>query len=276
MKDSYRPNFGSGQPPPRMPDNVRDGMFAFDGVRRPANGNARRPPPRNRDGRQRPYHSNPRPFRSMASRPLLSQQDRGDQQVLRDISAADRFRNIDELTDSEEDDMSESDDDGPQRKKQRRIEEQSPAATAAPKWSNPDPYTALPPVAEGMGKRTDVLKLIRKAKITSDKEAAEKPEQSEDFISFDFDEEDEQQHSNGPASNMRRQNPFQDNLAPFDGPAGDSLGKRRRHHEDAIPRPPQGYLPPNQAVLPNWIAPTSINPTPWLETRSSTDSAGIA
>ena len=104
----------------------------------------------------------------------------------------------------------------------------SPSAAATPKWSNPDPYTALPPPPEATGKRTDVVKLIRKAKISDDldKESTDLAKNA-DFISFDmldggFDE-------------------------PPDVPTGpkadnhDHLGKRKRDHEDARPRPPRGY-----------------------------------
>lgn len=221
----------------------------------------------------RPYRQNPRPFRSMASRPLLSQQDRGDQQVLRDTTAADRFRNLDELTDSEEDAMSESEDESHVPKKARVSHDDSPTITAAPKWSNPDPYTALPPATEGTGKRTDVLKLIRKAKVANDKEKEEKNMQDQDFISFDFDDDDlfptavngDSQSTKTPIGSQQ-----------FDGSTSETLGKRKRNDADAMPRPPRGYLPPDQLILPDWIAPRKKGSTPWLDSHSPRDLAGIA
>lgn len=58
-----------------------------------------------------------------------------------------------------------------------------------PRWSNPDPYTALPPPDESQKKKKDVVKLIRKARIASEsKTKLETP--TDDFISFDFGEND--------------------------------------------------------------------------------------
>ena len=55
-----------------------------------------------------------------------------------------------------------------------------------PKWSNPDPYTVLPPPDESKGKKKDVVKMIRKAKIAQDKTEENKQSVPEDFIAFDF------------------------------------------------------------------------------------------
>lgn len=59
-------------------------------------------------------------------------------------------------------------------------------AASVPKWSNPDPYTVLPPVDETQRKRKDVVKIIRKARITAEKEAATENQvvANDDFISF--------------------------------------------------------------------------------------------
>ena len=62
---------------------------------------------------------------------------------------------------------------------------------ATPKWSNPDPYTVLPPVDESQRKRKDVVKIIRKARIMSEKEAIVQSQvvANDDFISFGLDDE---------------------------------------------------------------------------------------
>ncbi|KAF1953657.1 hypothetical protein CC80DRAFT_507138 [Byssothecium circinans] len=56
---------------------------------------------------------------------------------------------------------------------------------SVPKWSNPDPYTALPPPQ--IGKRVDVVGLIRKAKndITEKTNGTNAVAANHDFISFD-------------------------------------------------------------------------------------------
>ncbi|RKF72729.1 putative topoisomerase family protein [Golovinomyces cichoracearum] len=58
---------------------------------------------------------------------------------------------------------------------------------STPRWSNPDPYTALPPPDESQKKKKDVVKLIRKARIASEKK--KDPEAStDDFISLNIEE----------------------------------------------------------------------------------------
>lgn len=107
-----------------------------------------------------------------------------------------KFRKVEELSDSEEEDMQMvsdmSDDDSASNQdaveqhasKKRRVEQDPPA----PKWSNPDPYTALPPPDESLAKRKDVVKMIRKAKASGGP-AQSNSGISQDFISFNLDEE---------------------------------------------------------------------------------------
>lgn len=280
--DSYRPNFGSGRPPPDMPDSVRQAMFAVNGTR---TDNAPRRRERGHDNRRRrndrPYSQ--RPNRATASRPLLRHHHGNEENILRDTTAADKFRNLDEITDSEEDDMSVSDedpeDDRP-TKKAKTADAESPVAATVPQWSNPDPYTALPPSAEGTtGKRTDVLKLIRKAKIEQEKKAAGELDQNEDFISFgdlDHDDDDEQDQILAAAPDgPRRKNPFNASTQ-FDGVAQENTGKRKRGEQTAIPRPPGGYLSTAQAVLKEWRPQIGSNSVPWFRPPATQDPPGIA
>ncbi|KAI4125192.1 MAG: hypothetical protein LQ338_004392 [Usnochroma carphineum] len=59
-------------------------------------------------------------------------------------------------------------------------------AASVPQWSNPDPYTVLPPMDEMQRKRKDVVKIIRKARIVAEKEVASENQvaANDDFISF--------------------------------------------------------------------------------------------
>lgn len=65
-------------------------------------------------------------------------------------------------------------------------------ANGAPQWSNPDPYTVLPPLDESQRKRKDVVKIIRKARIISEigGHAQNQVVDNDDFISFGLEEED--------------------------------------------------------------------------------------
>jgi non-canonical poly(A) RNA polymerase PAPD5/7 len=284
--DRWRPNFGSGRPPPEIPQDVRDSMFSLIGVR----GGQSRQDRMRRDNRDRDVRSyqklerqrrQPHP-RTASSRPLLQQSLNLEERVLRDTSAADKFRNLDEITDSDEDDMSQSDNDVEDSRPSKRAkvtDAESSDAAAPPKWSNPDPYTALPPPAETSGKRIDVLKLIRKAKIDQEKKEGGSLDDNDDFISFgDFDgveqQDDEilQSAPNGP----RRRNPFKDSQLDGSGQGQESTGKRKRGAESAIPRPPAGYLPADQLVLKEWKPRGQSNAVPWYRPAPNRTSPGIA
>ncbi|EPE08598.1 poly rna polymerase cid14 [Ophiostoma piceae UAMH 11346] len=152
--------------------------------------------------------------------------DGGDHYAPRDGPRRDRFRgrqgdfvgkgnegttylNLDDLSDSDEaemdisgdedgnaegEDASENDDgDAPPRKRARRSEKSSAKEEPlAPKWSNPDPYTVLPPT-EGQGgvKKKDVVQLIRKARVKAERAAAETSADTEEFISCGMDSSDD-------------------------------------------------------------------------------------
>lgn len=65
-------------------------------------------------------------------------------------------------------------------------------ASSAPRWSNPDPYTVLPPVDEAQRKRKDVVKMIRKARIVTGKDSLTESQvvANDDFVSFGFESDD--------------------------------------------------------------------------------------
>lgn len=112
-----------------------------------------------------------------------------------------RFKAFEDLSDSEADMELDSDAENSEEgaineepapsKKARVVSRGRPDGDSAPKWSNPDPYTVLPPPDETQTKKKDVVKLIRKAKV-----AAVKPDvptnpvtDNVDFISFNFDDD---------------------------------------------------------------------------------------
>lgn len=151
-----------------------------------------------------------------------------------DGSAA-RYRDMDDISDSEEAEMEMSSDGEAQdseseqpRKKQARVDSKTAAdGDSVPKWSNPDPYTALPPPDESQRKKKDVVKLIRKARVEAAKDEAAKPEAAaDDFISFDFGDEEEKLEEDS------------DDASEQSIPAGAPTGPRFSH-KDHI----QGQLP---------------------------------
>ena len=103
-----------------------------------------------------------------------------------------RFKPIEDVSDSEETEMDISDDENgaaEQPKKKVRIVDKAADGDSVPRWSNPDPYTALPPPDESQRKKKDVVKLIRKARVETTSTSTTKVDPADDFISFDFGDE---------------------------------------------------------------------------------------
>ncbi|RMZ80164.1 hypothetical protein DV737_g3111, partial [Chaetothyriales sp. CBS 132003] len=231
------------------------------------------------DGRRgRPIERRYRPPRNdfrrphASERPLLTRQhDVAGLQAFRDPQARDKFRSLADLTDSEEDNMVESDEDvadGAPPTKRPKAGGAAAAADAAgttasvpatPKWSNPDPYTALPPPTETTGKRIGVIKLIRKAKMDdANKSDNADMARNDDFIALD------------------------DGLSDFfpqapTAPRADRLGKRKRGDETAIP-PLRGGLRPlkDLDILQEWKARSSADSAPWHVPCRAEDTASMA
>lgn len=79
------------------------------------------------------------------------------------------YKSIDQLSDSDEAEMDTSDSDDehgqPTSKRARTTTSHIADGDNAPKWSNPDPYTALPAGDGSDKKKKDVVQLIRKARM---------------------------------------------------------------------------------------------------------------
>lgn len=218
-----------------------------------------------------------------------------------------KFQALDGLSDSEETDMDLSDsnasDDG-QPKKKLATDSKAADGDSVPRWSNPDPYTALPPPDESQRKKKDVVKLIRKARVETGG-AAKTDSAAEDFISFDFgnneDQEEDQDDDDivelppvptGPRYSHREniQNVNGTTQAQFVEPApvpvpvksqppiidlvsDPALGNRKRTRDDEIKGPPLIHKPTlgkknppaSGKILAEWRAPAGISGTPWID-----------
>ncbi len=245
-----------------MPAAVSNAMYHFQGNPNPPPGPRGYQVP---SGRRFQPSSRNNNFGGKSARPLLRVRQDADDRSFLQPNALSKFRDVDELTDSDEGDMSESGEESRPAKRVRPETMDSPSAAATPKWSNPDPYTALPPPPEATGKRTDVVRLIRKAKISD--ESSHKPmdlAKNEDFISLDMFDGGFEESPEMPTE-TKANHP-------------DHLGKRRRDEIDARPRPPRGYphSKKDAPVLREFQASGYISATPWLSYFSSSDSAAIA
>lgn len=243
---------------------------------------------RRQDDRGRPSRSRPRhefTFRyarpATAERPLLRTQRGATPELLVGESASDakpalKFASLDDLSDSDEADMEVSTDeeggaDQPPRKK-RAVEDEKPVEAPAPKWSNPDPYTVLPPPDETQtAKKIDVVKLIRKARVAANAgrpAAVDAVAANEDFISFGavFDDDTE---NNAPEN------------APK-GPKRDYMGRdsalsgRKRTHDDELKGyskktgKPVGKYHIDGSIISEWRPLSRESGCPWMHMMEST------
>ena len=153
-----------------------------------------------------------------SDRPLLRHNDDGvdsSEQMLGMMNGqagARRFMAAEDISDSDEEQMEESDSEGarsnvsdanqgeiiegtleppPKRRALTTSFSSTKAGLSEPKWSNPDPYTVLPPIDESHRKKRDVVKLIRKARKEAEVVGAERNQAAanDDFISFAIDED---------------------------------------------------------------------------------------
>lgn len=163
------------------------------------------PPPRNDDGgaashnrgrRNRPFGRGR--FQAPHERALLQNRDDTTEHFLGVDTESKKFRDLADLSDDEEADMDtdseRSDSSEVKTKLVRTVSSNRADGDSVPKWSNPDPYTVLPPPEETTGKRVDFVKLIRKAKndVAQQTEAASAVVANDDFISFGDDDGQEE------------------------------------------------------------------------------------
>ncbi|KAL8861475.1 MAG: hypothetical protein Q9178_001999 [Gyalolechia marmorata] len=185
-------------------------------------GRAQKPRPHGRT----PNYSSRGPRWATAARPLLSSRRGNSPEPLLSEAAAQnqiqRFLPAEDVSDSGEEDMDESDAEDelaadqdppftfdatqerplgglelnpseetlepPAKRRATDAAKEAKQEPSVPKWSNPDPYTVLPPVDESQRKRKDVVKIIRKARIAAGKEETTENQvaANDDFISFGF------------------------------------------------------------------------------------------
>lgn len=192
--DSYRPGQATGRDRRRN----RDGPGGRGNRRQDRGGRPR--------GGMRP------PFRFVpADRPILHASHNTDAlESFVDPASGVVYKAIDDLSDSDEAEMDISDASGeegssqePAAKRARLKADSAPSAESAPKWSNPDPYTALPPVDESAAhKKKDVVQLIRKARMqpAGESKPAAVLEETEDYIRCDFGDSGDDADADGGVS----------------------------------------------------------------------------
>ena len=272
-------------PPPRPPQ----GQFTFEShhpsaPRFPpaapsAQSSSRRHDDRKRDGRRPPgprgrggFGPRGRGGRPAHTRDILSKAGREPTPELLEGMNADgqeRFHEVESDSEADDDhsviDLTRSDPLDEPRNKRQKVEE--PEQAPAPKWSNPDPYTALPPPETLGAPKKDIVQVIRKAK----NDAANKADgakysatQNADFISFnDMGDED---MSDASESSREEQPPAHAPKAPRGFSHRDSFHAHLSNQPTAIngqppvpaqasnanrgpPSPPPGFVMPTDQEL---------------------------
>lgn len=294
--DTYRPGqsdftFESNHPGPRFPPSGP----ANPGPRSSRN-NRGRGGRRDQQGASSHYGRNNANggrrggFRKNAAheRALLRHRDDGSPDHTYGVSdGPSRFMNIDDMSDDEEAEMEESDASGGDTTANGQSDNHKVARThpaqadgnAVPKWSNPDPYTSLPPPSETTGVKRDVVQLIRKAK----NQAAEKAvgnkavAANDDFISFGDDEVEEEPvlESDEDDEPIRKRPNGLASPPPMQGSMNDVALNRRGVYDSY--EPPRNtydsYAPsgpgrgrkrkPEGGIVPDWQPTGRSSPTPW-------------
>lgn len=226
------------------------------------------------------------------------------------------YKRLEDLSDSEDAAMSisgESDSDSAEpAKKRARIQEAQPASsTNAPRLSNPDPYTALPPT-EDARKKKDVVQLIRKARMQPSGSNDTIPtEPAADYIAFgDSGSEDNvtgastealasappnaptgpklatksaRQEADQFARNAYKSSRGVSDNARIEEPARASMGTRKRTHDDYLKPAHVGTMMKGkkpavidpQFIDSKWQVGDGVDPCPWNKNHS-TDSANVA
>jgi len=145
-----------------------------------------------------------------------------------------RFKEIDSSSDERDIkivDLTHSSDDERGSVPHKRVKMNGHAEAGVPKWSNPDPYTVLPPPETLGAPKKDIVQVIRKAKVDAANAGDSGSAAREaDFISLSFgDDFDEDMASES------------DHEPPPNAPSGPAT--RIQSSMDDIPPPPPDYMP---------------------------------
>ncbi|KAB2577179.1 PAP/25A-associated [Lasiodiplodia theobromae] len=224
--DSYRPGGRNDRDAPRHGDHRSDFTFRAgdqsrhfpstdsqrpprDRARRPQARDTRRPRQQNQPGRG-PWRPPPPHERAI----LRSTREKTPEQLEGMGDGKAKFISLSDISNSEGEMDLESDDDAsdserpPAKRAKPTTDDSADDGNARPRWSNPDPYTSLPPPDETHTKRRDFVKLIRKAKVAGeDQTASANPvAKNDDFISLNFDDDEDQQKNDHESDDNDRHN----------------------------------------------------------------------
>lgn len=194
---------------------------------------------------------------------LHKKHDDDAEDLLGDTSLRATYRNPDDLSESDEAEMdisgeSDVEDDNEPAAKRIRIDDDD----SVPKWSNPDPYTALPPPDETQRKKKDVVQMIRKARVEAEEKKQSDNTEAAEFISFDFSDDEEDDGASARDSQ-------QQDVRVLNAPTGPRSSLPMALPSGLPPRPPENLIvPPAQPAA---AKSTPARPGPIIDLTASTN-----
>ncbi|KAI1175655.1 hypothetical protein F4777DRAFT_549448 [Nemania sp. FL0916] len=194
------------------------------------------------DDRRRPPFQR-REREKAADRLLLSTRfDEQSEMMLGDKAVRATYRDVDELSDSDEIDMDISDNgdsDARSNSAARPAKRARTDAALAPasKWSNPDPYTALPPPETT--RKKDVVQLIRKARVEAEAKRPAVPTEAADFISCDFSDDDTASQVHGQVHGQVAGGGVEASSGPYSALKLPALLTNSKPHPQSLTLPPK-------------------------------------
>lgn len=271
--------------------------------------------------RYRPEHKFTFKGPRTASRPLLTRERETTPEYIGPVkdqneSTQKKFISLDEVSDSDEAEMEMSPKDNPgdreetaavseaEPPRKKQIRESSPPPSR-PKWSNPDPYTVLPPEDDTQthSKKKDIVKLIRKARVTqstTSEGVAPEPEvttptvpqpQAQSQVKPEAQRPDSKPQSQPRSPEVANSNPVADNedFISFDmedlsafmppdsapkGPKGrsdDNVNPRKRGYDEAMGgrTKKKGKSTIDGSILDEWRPRSRSSATPWLREQEA-------
>lgn len=253
-RDGYRPRQHEedftfrpqGQPAPRFPSPDRHAPLPLQHSRARgveiSRGGHRRQGPAGQHGGRTHVGRPPRRFGKPPphQRDILQGAHRGSTpEQLHGMNAGGqtRFTALDTSSDDENvidltHDDSDDDIDADALRKRVKAESSFSIGQGAPKWSNPEYFTALPPPETLGAPKKDIVQVIRKAKVDSaskDDSSANAVKDNDDFISFNLDDEGE---------SMSESDSVSENKPPSNAPVGPSgLGRRGTMQKNSMQGP---------------------------------------
>ena len=140
-----------------------------------------------------------------------------------------------------------SEEEGEIRRKRFKVDAPPAPNPDMPKWSNPDPYSALPPTEHSGAPKKDIVQVIRKAKNNDAPrhDMTQAVAKNADFISFNFDDDFGDDHASTGQVNVMDDNSSE--ASSFTSKMSETAAQNFRQAANGEAMPSFGMKRPNRA-----------------------------